>query len=200
MTENFKHIRDDKETRDSDNTLFAGVYILSLSVLTILLFRKLTTNKVFYLFIVVAIIYSYRLIRVLYKDWVRQKDIIGSVEFGSDRIKISNLKHEILVSNISSLKIHFNYIKGKQFNRKDIIHNGLATLTVDLKNKTREKIIFLIETKVQLENLRLIFKDFYKAGIDIHEHFCRENVKTFLLKADWKYSDIQKIKTELNIN
>ena len=199
MKQIFKHIKDDKKTRDSDNTLITAVYILTLSALTLLLFHESTINMIFYLIVFVAIIYSSRFLRFLYKDWAYKNDIIGLVTFDSDWIQIENVNQRISIANISKLTLQFNYIKGKRFNHRDIIHNGLATLKIDLKDNESKKFTFLIETKEQLENLSQILKDFYKAGIKIEEYFCRNSVKTFLLKTDWNYAEIQKLKTELNI-
>jgi hypothetical protein len=200
MRATFKHIRSDKVTRDSENTLITALYILISFGLIYRILSKVTSNALIYILIFLALAYSTKLIRKFYKDWVVKKDVIGIVKFETEKITISTDTEEILTSDILNIKLIFNYIQGKQYHSRDIIHNGLAKIKIISKAYIETDIVFLIETKSQLENLGKILKEYYRKQIKIDEFLGRNKVKTFLLRPNWKYEEKQKLKRELKLD
>ncbi len=201
MRVTFKQIRNDKVTRDSENTLITTLYILLTFGLIYIILHEILDNKWIYILILLLIVYSTRFIRILYKDWVFKKDVVGFINFDSDIITTDNESVQIMTSDINKIKLTYNYIKGKKYNPRDIVHNGLASIQITIKTNNVNDFVFLIESKNQLEELSEILKDYYRKQIQINEYLGRHNVKTFLLrpKVDWKYDDIRKIKSELKI-
>ena len=201
MKETFKHIRSDKSIKDAENVILTALYVILIFGLIYILTRNLSMNILIYVLIFLAIILSSRLIRMLYKDWSLKRDIIGNVNFESNKITFDSDLKEILISDISTVNLTFNYIKGEKYHSRDIIHNGLAKMEIISLNGQAINLIFLIETKTQLDNFSKILKEYYKRKIKIDEFLGRHMVKTFLLKpkSNWKYEEIKKLKSELNI-
>lgn len=194
----YKLIRDDKETKDKEFVLVRITStLLPIGFIMVFLYNTLPL----YLLLIITIAFIHfipKLVRTLYPDWVRKDDIIGFIEFETEKIYSNNNFKEIQVDSISRIQLNFNYIKGKTYNPRDIIHNGLAELFIDFNDGSKKRIVFLIESKKQLEYLSLILKEYYRKRIEIKEFFCQNMVKTILLKPNWKYKELQDLKQELN--
>ena len=197
----FKHIRKDKVNRDSENILITALYILIAFGLIYIILNDILNSKWIYILIFLLIVYSTRFVRMAYQDWVFPKDVIGLINFDSEFINTDNEAIKIITSDINEIHLTYNFIKGKKYHSRDIVHNGLAKIQILTKSKNEFDFIFLIESKNQLEALSEILKDYYRNQIKVNEFLGRKNVKTFLLKptADWNYDDVQKIKSELRI-
>ena len=196
----YKHIRDDKEIKDKE---IAGITALSVLIpigLTLFFFKDRLPVGYLLLIIVPILYFIPKLVRTLYSDWVKERDIIGFIEIEPERIFTNIDSMEIDVNKIVKMEIKFNYIKGKRYNHRDIFHNGLAEFLIDLNDGRKKRIVFLIETKKQLESLSLVLKEYYRKRIEIKEFFCRHMVKTILLNPKWNYKELQNLKQELNID
>lgn len=198
----YKLIRDDKTTTEEKEGLFSTLTVLIPIVLVIYFLKDVLPLYIILSLFLLIFYFLPRLLRTFNQDWVHKKDIIGFVEFDADRISISNDLKEIDVNKIVRMKLNFNYIKGKKYNLRDIIHNGLAVFLIDLNDGGQQRIVFLIETKEQHENLSLIMKGYYQKRIEIKEFLCRFNVKTILLKPslNWSYTALKDLKQESNID
>ena len=140
------------------------------------------------------------IIRRFYSDWTRTKDIIGKIEINSDRINCKNANLEILTDEIVSLELRQNYIKGKRYLLRDIIHNGIAELKIEQKTGENYRLVFLIENKEQFDNLGKTLKELYRKKVNIKETMFNSELKTVLLRPHWKFNDLQNLKKELNID
>jgi hypothetical protein len=195
----YKILREDKVTTDNANSLATTVSVLITIGLILYLLRDILSLYL-QLGIVVLIIYFIpKYVRTLSKDWVRKKDIIGYVEFENERIYRSNNLPQINVDEITRIQLDYNYIKGKKYNLKDVIHNGLAEFHIDLKDGSQKKIVFVIESKKQFDNLSKVLKEYYRKQIEIKEFFCQHKVKTVLLRPSLNYKELQDFKKELNV-
>jgi hypothetical protein len=193
----YKLIIASKETSDKENILLTTISII-IPIGLIYYFFKDTLNPIILILIAGSIIWFIpNLIRRLYSDWIYQKDISGFIEFKNEKFVTND--DSIDVEEILEIQLNFNYIKGKRYNRRDIIHNGIAELNVNLKNGETKRILFLIETKEQFENLSVILKEYYKKHIVIKEFFCKHKIKTILLKPEWTFEELQNLKRELNL-
>lgn len=149
----------------------------------------------------IAIFALKRKIRTFYPDWVKEKDIIGEMIFSTDKIILRTSNTEEILSYVDLLKIdlNYNFIQGEPYTAKDILHNGLATFLLTKKNGDEKTVKFLVENREQLNQLADIFKTLYSHGIKIIELMGRDKIKTILFKRNWKYTEIQELKSKLNI-
>jgi hypothetical protein len=197
---NYKQIRDNIVTKDRDNILsiifLFIVYIAAYHYFLHGLFPRLINILIFTGFLISMPF----VIRRFYSDWTGAKDVIGNIKITSDRINSEKYNKEILISEITSLELRQNFIKGKRYRLRDIIHNGLAELKVKLKNGEDLKLVFLVENKEQFEYLGTTLKEYYRKKIDIKETMFNSELRTILLKPHWHFKDLQNLKNELNID
>ncbi|WP_452225759.1 hypothetical protein [Lacinutrix cladophorae] len=141
-------------------------------------------------------------IRKLFSDWTRKEDVIGLLEFSDNALIIDNstLNEKIRFTDIESIYLHYNYVQGKQYAARDIIHNGLAEIILKTKNNKQKSFKFLIENKNQITDLKPIWRELYLLGVFIREKMGKYEVKTIMFDADLTDKKIKKLKTELNID
>lgn len=203
MTAIFKQIKDDKDISEKESS---GTIIVSSLIIVGFGVFMVKTLHVYPLIVVLIMLASAwvgrPLTRKLFGDFAKESDIIGNLTFDISSIAWSrnNLNQVLKCADISSLNLKYNYIQGRQFAYKDIIHNGLAHLTIQTKAKQTLQVKFLIETEEQLNALKPIWKEYYRQGIKIRETMGRYEVKTILLEKDnLPYDKMQALKKELNV-
>ena len=141
------------------------------------------------------------LTRKLFGDYANNSDIIGELALDTTSITwINNNGIQVLnCSDIDSIILRYNYIQGQQFAFKDIIHNGLAIMTIQTKLNHTAHVKFLIETKQQLEELKPVWKDYYQQKIKIKEIMGKYEVRTLLFeKVNFSFDEMQEFKKGLN--
>jgi len=141
-----------------------------------------------------------RFIRKSLPDWVRKKDIVGTLNFEDTQItwETEDQQNKLLYADISQLLLHHNYIRGKSYGSRDILHNGIARLTVPPLNGRSQTVQFLIASEDQHTDLITVLKFLYRLGIPIKEAMGNYSIKSKLLDVDLNYQKIQTYKQELN--
>ena len=196
----YKLIRDDKITTEKGISLTATFSVLIAIGLILYLLHDMISIYLQVGIVVLILYFIPKFLRTLSIDWVKKNDIIGFVEFENQQISRSNNLPVIDINEIIRIELHYNYIKGKTYHLRDIIHNGLTEFHIDFKDGSQKKIIFVIETKKQFDNLGKVLKEYYRKRIEIKEFFCQHKVKTILLRPSMSYKELQDLKTELNID
>ena len=186
----FKQIDSKKDISEKDGF---GVNLLSAFIVTAV---SLGLMKVFrapvYLIMTLIILYVFfgrKLVRNLFSDKVKKDDIVGDLEFNMDYFTTQNEK--VFYSDLKSINLQYNYIKGQQSHPKGIIHNGLAELRFRLKTGNEKLLKFVIENRNQIEDLKPIWKEIYLSGVFIREKMGKYEVKTVMFYADLTYEKIQ---------
>ena len=201
----FKQINPLKDIRESEGVyLFRIFFMVLILLIPIVLFLKTTGNALlkvalvpFIFWVVKPIIHKY--------SWkkAKLKDIVGELSFSTSSIILTNDSTEIIIpiKELTNLNLNYNYIQGYGFSYKDIIHNGLAMLIITTSDRKTLEVKFLIETIEQLNDFKLIWKEYYKRGIKINEFMGEYKVRTILFENRLlTYDEIQKLKTELNVD
>lgn len=196
---NYKLIRENIETQDKDN-VFLTIFLFFAFIAAYFYFLRDLFSRPIDIVVIVGIIFLLPLtIRRFYSDWTRTKDIIGKIEITPESIICENANTEILTNEIVSLELKQNYIKGKRYLLRDIIHNGIVELKIKMKSGDDHRLVFLIENKEQFEYLGKILKELYKMQICIKETMFNTALKTILLKPHWNFNELQNLRKELNI-
>lgn len=197
----FKQITLDKKPKEASEfqlLFYPATILVSLTILFALIYQPLA-----YLGISIATLhFIFRdKVRTLYPDWVKQSETCGSILIDEKFIKkINTHEQRIELDNVTEIHIHHNYIQGEKIGNRDIVHNGLARITMILKNEEIEVFQFLIETDKQLKSLQLVLKAWYKQKIILKESFGNYKQKTILLQLNLDYKMIQNLKQELGIS
>ena len=142
------------------------------------------------------------LTRKLFGDYAKKGDIIGKLTLDTTSMTSTNDNSNQVINcaDISSLNLKYNYIQGQQFTYKDIIHNGLAHLSIRTKSNQTLQFKFLIETEEQLKALKPIWKEYYRQRIKIRESMGKYDIKTILFEKDnLSFDKMQELKKELNV-
>lgn len=141
-------------------------------------------------------------IRKQFSDWVKEKDITGTVEFFDDYLEVKNNTNstKIFYAELESIYINYNHIKGKSFSAKDIIHNGLAEIKLYTKGEELKKFKFLIENENQINDLKPIWKNLYLSGIFIREKLGNHEHKTVMFDGDLTDDKLKSLMTELQVS
>lgn len=139
--------------------------------------------------------------RKLRSDWPKGKDVVGELrvdEQGLIQIRDGD-EAQIPYKNIRSALLEHNHIKGEPLGPKDILHNGIATLTITMKSGEQEMIKFLVENRDQVPAMEHLLRTMYKLGIPLREFAGRLRLKTILFKHGRSYADIQALKKDLGV-
>ena len=201
MSAKFNLIHPDKDISEAEGfgTIFiSAIVIVSVVVVSLLYFR---IPPMAGWLILMFLAFGFRpLTRRFYSDWVKDVDIIGELIFDVDSIKWSGeqINETIEVAHISTIDLVYNYVKGRQFSYKDIIHNGLARIVVKMDSGKMITLKYVIEKTAQIDSLKLIWREYYRQGIKIRESMGKYEVKTILFKGNLSFEDIKKFKEELN--
>lgn len=204
MKISFKQIKDDYDISDKDGfgtIVLSSILILGLGITSIKVFNS--NPLVTAIITIVSALFGRPLIRQFLGDFVNEKDFIGEITFSTSNITYAKSDNILTINNadISSINLKYNYIKGKQFEYKDIIHNGLSHLTITTKDNKIIQFKFLIETKKQLDDLKPIWKELYRLKIKIKESMGKYEIKTILFEKDsFSFEKIQELKKELNVD
>lgn len=185
MFVSFKQIRLNKNISEKGEFETIIIPCIILAGITVFFIKSLQVHPLIVgISIIGTIWFGKSFIRKYYSDWIKKKDIIGEFVFKSNAISfISNsIVENIDINDITEIDLHYNYIQGKQFSYKDIIHNGLAKIKIVLKSGDIKTIKFIIEEKEQLDNLKPIWKEFYNSGISIKEKMGNYEHKTTLFE------------------
>lgn len=204
MIASFKQLRSDIDIseREGFRTIFIASVIVAFA--TLYCVKELKIHPL----IVTAIIlwlsfFGRSLFRPFLGDFAKVLDVCGELSFGESSItwkSLDSLLH-VDLGDIASINLRFNFVQGKQFAYKDIIHNGMAHLTLHTHAGQTYDIKFLIERSEQLKLLKPIWKQYYRYGIKIRESMGKYNKKTILFElSDLSYSKMQAQKKELNVD
>ncbi len=204
MTASFKQIRDDKDISEKEG--FGTIVISSFIIvgLGVFMVKTLNVNPFVTGLTMLALAWLGRpLTRKLFGDYAKKRDIIGELTLDTTSItsKKDNSNQVINCADISSLNLKYNFIQGQQFAYKDIIHNGLAHLSIQTKSNQALQFKFLIETEEQLKALKPIWKEYYRQRIKIGESMGKYDFKTILFEMDnLSFEKMQELKKELNVD
>ena len=105
-----------------------------------------------------------------------------------------------MYTELESIYINYNHIKGKSFSAKDIIHNGLAEIKLYTKDEELKKFKFLIENENQINDLKPIWKNLYLSGIFIREKLGNHEHKTIMFDGDLTDDKLKSLMTELQVS
>ena len=202
MTVNFKLIKADKDISEKDGFGVTVISSVLLAILVVYLAKETEVPRYLVLLVVLAyFLFGRSQIRKLFSDWVKKDDIIGTLEFNNEEFLTTSLtKHEKLkYEDVASIFLHYNYIKGKQFAVKDIIHNGLAEIKINTKTGEHYIFKFLIENKNQIADLKPIWKQLYLSGVLIREKMGKYEVKTIMFDGKLTDDKIKSYKKDLNV-
>lgn len=204
MTASFKQIRVDKDITEKEGfgtMLISSFLIVGFGVFMI---KALNVNPFITGLILLALAWLGRpLTRKLLGDFAIQTDIIGELTLDTKSITwTKDNSIEILnCTEIRSLNLKYNYIQGRQFIYKDIIHNGLAHLIIQTNSNQTLQVKFIIETEEQLQILKPIWKEYYRHKIKIKESMGKYDVRTILFEKDTlSFDKMQDLKKELNVD
>ena len=204
MTATFKQIKDNKDISEKEG--FGTMVISSFIIvgLGVFMIKTLNVNPFVPGLTMLALALLGRpLTRKLFGDYAEKSDIIGKLTLDSTSITWTkdNSKKVLNCADISSLNLKYNYIQGRQFAYKDIIHNGLALLTIQTKSNQTLKVKFLIEAEEQLKVFKPIWKEYYRQRISIRESMGKYDIKTILFEKDTlSFDKMQELKKELNVD
>jgi hypothetical protein len=195
----FKQILDEFPIENKDNFNWSIVGAIVITIILVLIQQKLQFSKFALIPIVLFSVFILRRKRRLFSDWTSDKDRIGEIDFEEKSIIFDKHNNQIRYQDIAKIDFRYNYVKGRNFAQKDIIHNGLAELRITQKNDEVRRIKFIIETKEQFEFLKLRFKQWYQSGIEIKEEFTDQKINTICLEMieNKSYVEVQQLKNEL---
>ncbi len=203
MAVSFKLIKDDKDISEKEG--FGTIVVSSFLIvgIGILMIKSFNVNPIITGLTMLGLGWFGRpLTRKMYGDFAKKADIIGVLTLDTALITWDKDNSPVAVNStdILSLTLQYNYIQGRQFAPKDIIHNGLSILTIQTKSNQTLQVKFLIETEDQLTVLKPIWKEYYRQGIMIQESMGKYRIKTIVFEnADISYDRIQALKKELNV-
>jgi hypothetical protein len=197
----FKRIRNDKDISEKEG--FGTQFITSIILVGLHIFALVYFQVPISLITCSLLLFAFAfrpLTRRLYPDWARKKDIIGEVYFDSNEVKATSVNEEITIDlkQINTLAFSYNYIQGKQFSTRDILHNGMAQMVFTYTSGEKQELKWLIENKKQLDAFKPILKAYYLLGINIQERMGKYSFKTILFDAELTHAKIQMYKKELN--
>lgn len=185
MLVSFKQIRSDKNISEKGEFETIIIPCLILLGLTVFLIKSLHVHPLIVgISALGAIWFGKSFIRKYYSDWIKKKDVIGEIIFERNMISFVRdaTAENIDINDIVEIDLHYNYIQGKQFAYKDIIHNGLAQIKIGLKSGSTTTIKFIIEQEEQLDKLKPIWEELYNSGITIKEKMGKYEHKTILFE------------------
>ncbi len=181
MPASFKLIRDDKAITEREG--FSTILVSSLAIvgLSVVMIRVWNVHPLVTALTMLALAWAGRpLTRKFLGDYAQPGDVCGELTFSTIALKwikdgSANMLHS---ADISGMQLQYNYIQGRQFSSYDIIHNGLAQLTLQTKTNQTIQLKFLIETEAQLNDLKPIWKEYDDQGIKISERMGKYAIKT----------------------
>lgn len=197
----FQQIGAEKDISEKES--FGTIVISALLILGlgIVLLRSIELHPLIVSAIMLALLWGGRpLTRKLYPDWAKTGDIVGELSFEESRLEYlhNGASRSIAYSDIAAIQLHYNYIQGRQYAARDIIHNGLAEILISTKEDEHLSIKFLIENEEQLEKLKPVWTSLYRKGIRMRERMGRHKVKTIMFEANVSYQKLQNLKEELH--
>lgn len=136
MGATFKQVSENKEISEKEG--FGTILVSSFIIVGIGLFMIKIAN-IHPLVTVLTMLalgwFGRPLTRKLFGDYANNSDLIGELVLDTTSISwINNNSIQVLnCSDIDSINLRYNYIQGRQFAFKDIIHNGLAIMTIQTK-------------------------------------------------------------------
>ena len=204
MTATFKQLKDDKDISEKEGFGTMGISSIIIVGLGVVMIKLFNIDPLVTGLTMLALAWLGRpLTRKLLGDYAKKGDIIGELRFDTTSISWVKDNSNLVLScaDLVSLDLKYNYIQGRQFAYKDIIHNGLALLTIQTKFNHTLKVKFLIETEEQLNDLKPIWKEYYKQRIRIRESMGKYDIKTMLFeKSPLSFDKMQELKKELNVD
>jgi hypothetical protein len=139
--------------------------------------------------------------RKLLKDWPRAEDRIGELRSDDDGLNLvrGNDVERIPHQQVAEVVLEHNHIMGRSMGRKDIPHNGIATLTMTLRDGKQRMIKFLVERKDQVPDVEMLLRTLYKRGIPVKEFAGRRRIRTVLFKHGRTFAELNALKQELGV-
>jgi hypothetical protein len=199
-----KQIRNDKAIADLEKDGYQFFYAFVGTGLTLMLVILSPFPIFVSLIIGLALVFIVRpQVRKLYGDFAKEKDYVGDVVFEDDKISWQegdDLK-SVVLGVLASIEIHHNFVQGQAYVRRDIIHNGLAEIKLVGNDGSEHKFKFVIHTSDQIEALRLCWKHYYCAGINVKEFMGNGRIKSVLFSPiPMGHAERQALKDELKID
>lgn len=188
---------------DFDGTERAGTLIWFLSGTLTAAF------SVFLLFIVgpfamilamgIGILFSNRWMHSALSDWASKKDFIGKVVLGNTiETNIEGVRRTITLAQGDRVRLETHHKQGKPRVWKDVIHNGVGTLTI-YDGTTPTTIKFLVRNKGEMNELVEVLRSWYRAGYQVVETFGGPSLSVFLMRDNWPYDELRSAKSELGL-
>ncbi|MFT6320845.1 MAG: hypothetical protein ACJAT4_001774 [Granulosicoccus sp.] len=195
----FNQISDKFPIENKDSFFWTIIGTLVMVIFFVLIQQKFQISKISLIALVLVGVFILRRSRRLLSDWTSDKDKIGEIDFEERFISLNKNKTQIRYEDLAIIDFRFNFIKGRNFAPKDIIHNGLAEMLLTTKSNDYRRIKFVIETKEQLEFLKSIFQQWYQSGVEIKEEFTNQKIKTICLEvvSNKSYKEIQELMNEI---
>lgn len=171
---------------NSANFFWISVGTVILAIVLFLFQQRFQFSKTSLIPLILFCVFILKRSRSFLPDWTNSKDKIGEVEFVEKVIQINNTGNQIKDSEIDAIYFRYNFIRGRNFAAKDIIHNGLAELKLTIKSGDIKTLKFVIETEEQFDYLKTVFKKWYNQGIEIKEEFTNQKLKTICLNVNYQ--------------
>lgn len=158
----YKQLHENMVIMDKDKVLLPTILLFTTIGVYIYLSYGLFSQLIDTVIICAILFFMPSAIRRFNSDWVRPKDVIGNLIITKDGVYSENPFKEIFINEMAGLELRQNYIKGKRYLPRDIIHNGIAELKIKLKIGEDQRYIFLIENKEQFKYLGTTLKEYYR--------------------------------------
>ncbi len=133
----------------------------------------------------------------LLPDWVKQKDITGTILFSGEEIivKHENKSDHINLNSIRQIDLHSDAYCGKRLG-KYYRCNGISEIRLTDDSGVVFNFRYFIKNKNQFEQLSDILGLWYKKHFPIHEKAHNNNLMCFLMDVGYSYSEIQRLKKQ----
>lgn len=177
------------------------VHIVMVLAIVYVSFVLFPSPALYVILLIAGILTIGRSLRRTRRDWVRQRDIIGTLVLDDDQVATEGLGADARIGALSgwTIRMATHYIQGRGARYKDILHNGIATLTLKHGDAVHT-FKFLVRDKAALEALIAVLKTWYRNRYDLHESAADMAGAVFLTRWDWHYADLQAAKRELGIH
>lgn len=197
----FTLIRPDKESLEPDQDKW---FLWSIPITVAFCGLAVWLNLVWLLLVLGGAVLLLRLNgipRKLLKDWPRTEDRIGELRADNDGLSLvrGHDVERVLLQDVAEVVFEHNHIMGRSMGGKDMAHNGIATLTMTLRDGKRRMIKFLVERKDQVPDVEMLLRTLYKRGVPVKEFAGRRRIRTVLFKHGRTFAELNALKQELGV-
>lgn len=187
-------IRPDMDTTERGGSVFLLGRLLPVLVLLLMAISGFMTLGVVLLVMGFFVVPGW--VRRLPRDHVRRRDIIGEVVVHSGGVDVVHGAQcrSIGWAGARAIRLDTNHILRRGYNGRDILRNGIATLSVEFAHGT-EVVKFLVRTKQDQQQLIAVVRTWYHQGLPLP----LENL-TRLMGVGLHFQGIQELKRELGLH